>query len=72
MQLAFGSLLVFVVATAVAGAYAQKAYGDKLANVDWLHGTAESLLTFTNLFLVLALRRAYRRAKGLDQGSSSE
>jgi hypothetical protein len=26
-------------------------YGTSLANVDWLHGTAESLLTVTNLLI---------------------
>jgi hypothetical protein len=32
-------------------------YGTSLANVDWLHGSAESLLTLTNLFIVLGLRK---------------
>ncbi|MCO5562183.1 hypothetical protein L7F22_015809 [Adiantum nelumboides] len=35
-------------------------YGTSLANVDWLHGGAESLLTLTNLFIVLGLRQAVR------------
>jgi hypothetical protein len=26
-------------------------YGTTLANVDWLHGSAESLLTITNLLI---------------------
>ena len=30
-------------------------YGTSLANVDWLHGGAESLLTVTNLLLVVGL-----------------
>lgn len=30
---------------------AKTAYGTSLANVDWLHGAAESLLTVTNLFV---------------------
>lgn len=38
-------------------------YGTSLSNVDWLHGGAESLLTLTNLFIVLGLRRALRKAK---------
>lgn len=33
------------------------------ANVDWLHGGAELLLTFTNLFIVLGTRGAIRKAK---------
>lgn len=36
-------------------------YGTSLANVDWLHGSAESLLTLTNLFIVLGLRAALRK-----------
>lgn len=31
-------------------------YGAALANVDWLHGSAEFLLTLTNLFIVLGMR----------------
>jgi hypothetical protein len=30
---------------------AKQVYGTSLANVDWLHGTAESLLTVTNLLI---------------------
>lgn len=33
-------------------------YGTSLSNVDWLHGGAESLLTLTNLFIVIGLRQA--------------
>lgn len=42
---------------------AKKVYGTSLANVDWLHGGAESLLTVTNLLLVIGLRRAVRDAE---------
>lgn len=63
---AFASLLVFVLATACAGVYAKNVYNDTLANVDWLHGTAELFLTITNLWLVLALRSELRRHRGLD------
>ena len=38
-------------------------YGTSLSNVDWLHGGAESLLTLTNLFVVLGLRNALRKIK---------
>ncbi|PRQ27088.1 putative ribosomal protein L30e [Rosa chinensis] len=38
-------------------------YGTPLANVDWLHGEAESLLTLTNIFIVLGLGEALRKAK---------
>lgn len=38
-------------------------YAKSLANVDWLHGAAESLLMLTNLFIVLGLKRALREAE---------
>ncbi|KAF5827873.1 hypothetical protein DUNSADRAFT_18591 [Dunaliella salina] len=56
----FYFLLAFVFATIPAGIYAKVQYGTNLANVDWLHGTAESLLTITNLLIVLGLRKAIR------------
>eukprot|EP00250_Pteridium_aquilinum_P006073 c16059_g1_i1 orf=81-671(+) len=56
----FYFLLAFVAATIPAGIYAKLRYGTSLANVDWLHGGAESLLTLTNLFIVLGLRKAVR------------
>lgn len=47
--------------------YAAKVhYGVSLANVDWLHGTAESLLTITNLLIVLGLRQGIRDAVAPD------
>ena len=42
-------------------------YGTSLSNVDWLHGGAESLVTLTNLFIVIGLREGLRRA-----GNSAE
>ncbi|CAL5096337.1 unnamed protein product [Urochloa decumbens] len=58
----FYFLLAFVGATTVpAGIYAKVHYGTSLSNVDWLHGSAESLLTLTNLFIVLGLRGALRK-----------
>lgn len=44
-------------------------YGTSLSNVDWLHGGAESLLTLTNLFIVLGLRGALRKLEeeGTDE-----
>ncbi|KAJ9508171.1 hypothetical protein QJQ45_021563 [Haematococcus lacustris] len=47
----FYFLLAFVGATIPAGIYAKSHYGTSLANVDWLHGCAESLLTVTNLLI---------------------
>ncbi|OWM85240.1 hypothetical protein CDL15_Pgr028027 [Punica granatum] len=45
-------------------------YGTSLSNVDWLHGGAESLLTLTNLFIVLGLRGAIRRAQATKKSTS--
>ncbi|KAG9448411.1 hypothetical protein H6P81_014539 [Aristolochia fimbriata] len=59
----FYFLLAFVGATIPAGIYAKVHYGTCLSNVDWLHGTAESLLTLTNVFIVLGLRGALRSVK---------
>lgn len=42
---------------AAAAPAAKKMYGTSLANVDWLHGGAESLLTITNILIVLGLRQ---------------
>lgn len=52
----FRFLLVFVFVTIPAGIYAKVQYHEILANVDWLHGGAESLLTITNLLIVLGFR----------------
>eukprot|EP00890_Picochlorum_soloecismus_P003526 jgi/Picsp_1/4174/NSC_01683-R1_at1g64350 f15h21_2 len=59
----FYFLLVFVFATIPAGIYAKKAFGTTLANIDYLHGSAEFMLTLTNLFIVLGLRKAIREAE---------
>lgn len=45
---------------------AKSVYGEPLANVDWLHGGAESLLTLTNLFIVLGMRDAIRKAEAAN------
>ncbi|KAK2647230.1 hypothetical protein Ddye_022425 [Dipteronia dyeriana] len=65
----FYFLLAFVGATIPAGIYAKVHYGTSLSNVDWLHGGAESLLTLTNLFIVLGLRQALRRARDAKQSA---
>jgi hypothetical protein len=56
--LGFYGTLVFVAITIPAGIYAQIHYADTLANVDWLHGSAESLLTLANILVVLGFREA--------------
>ncbi len=59
----FYGTLVFVAITIPAGIYAQVHYGKSLANVDWLHGAAESFLTVSNILLVLGFRQALIAAK---------
>ncbi|MBW4579972.1 MAG: DUF3593 domain-containing protein [Tildeniella nuda ZEHNDER 1965/U140] len=54
----FYTLLVFVAITIPAGLYAKAAYGANLADVDWLHGGAESFLTLSNILVVLGFRQA--------------
>jgi len=70
VSFAFKFLLVFVFATIPAGIYAKAHYGTILANVDWLHGTAESMLTVTNLMLVLSLRDAVGNSGGPGGGAA--
>ena len=65
-QIGFFFLLVFVFATIPAGIIAKRDYGTSLANVDVLHGAAESLLTVTNLLIVLGLRQALRDAENVE------
>ena len=57
----FYVLLVFVAVTIPAGIYAKQAYGAELANVDWLHGSAELFLTLSNILVVLGFRQAVIR-----------
>ena len=57
-QFGFAFLLLFVAATIPSGIVAKTAFGDTLANVDWLHGSAEILLTVTNLLIVSGFRTA--------------
>jgi hypothetical protein len=52
----FQFLLVFVFLTIPAGIYAKTEYHDILANIDYLHGGAESMLTVTNLLIIYGLR----------------
>lgn len=54
----FYCTLVFVGVTIPAGIYAQLHYNQSLANVDWLHGSAEFFLTLANILIVLGFRQA--------------
>lgn len=68
----FYFLLVFVFATIPAGVIALKVYHKSLANVDFLHGSAESMLTVTNLFIVLGLRQGVRQAEQANQQKAQD
>jgi hypothetical protein len=61
----FTFTLVFVAATIPAGLYCKLVLGENLSNVDWLHGPAESLLTLSNILVVLGFKQALAR---LDKG----
>ena len=61
----FYALLVFVVVTIPAGLYAKLHYNETLANIDWLHGGAESFLTFSNILVVLGFAKAIREQRSL-------
>ncbi len=54
----FYGTLVFVGVTIPVAIYAQVHYGKSLADVDLLHGGAESFLTFSNILIVLGFRQA--------------
>ncbi|MEB3327357.1 MAG: DUF3593 domain-containing protein [Synechococcus sp.] len=54
----FQFTLVFVAVTIAAAIVAQLKFGELLANVDALHGGAESLLTVANLLVVLGFSGA--------------
>ncbi len=54
----FRFLLLFVIATIPTGIISKTAFGVSLADVDWLHGGAELLLTVTNLLVVYGFRQA--------------
>lgn len=54
----FYMTLVFVGVTIPAGIYAKVVYGEALANVDFLHGSAEFFLTLSNILIVLGFREA--------------
>lgn len=56
----------------VAHVAAKVHYETSLANVDWLHGTAESLLTVTNVIIVLGLRRAFSEAAKSTDGVAEQ
>lgn len=58
VQFGFAFLLVFVILTIPSGILSKSSFGLILADCDWVHGAAESLLTCTNIMLVLGFRAA--------------
>lgn len=68
----FYLLLLFVAITIPAGIYAKLHYGKVLANVDWLHGTAESFLTLSNIFVVLGFQQAILKRKASSSTSQDQ
>ena len=54
----FQFVLFFVLSTIPSGIISKSLYGETLANVDWLHGGAELLLTVANVLIVLGFKDA--------------
>ncbi|RDX82300.1 hypothetical protein CR513_36924, partial [Mucuna pruriens] len=65
------TLFGFYFLLAFVGATTKVHYGTSLSNVDWLHGGAESLLTLTNLFIVLGLREGLRKARNSQEDENT-
>ena len=68
----FYGTLVFVAVTIPAAIYAKVVYNESLANVDWLHGSAELFLTLANILLVLGFRKAVIEAKASSQNEGEK
>ena len=58
----FGLTLLFVAVTIAAAVIAQQQFGQQLADVDPLHGGAESFLTLANLLVAVGFSLAARQA----------
>eukprot|EP00804_Cyclotella_cryptica_P009767 CCRYP_013216-RA/>CCRYP_013216-RA protein AED:0.09 eAED:0.07 QI:0/0.5/0.66/1/1/1/3/1558/608 len=66
----FAYLLLFVLGTIPSGIVTKSVYGETLANVDWLHGGAEMLLTVTNVLIVSArIPRSHEQPSYQSSGS---
>lgn len=65
----FATCLLFVFLTIPAAIAAKIWYGVSLADSDWLHGSAESLLTITNLVTVVAFRQALSYEEQIKNGN---
>eukprot|EP00438_Fugacium_kawagutii_P009312 Skav234530 [mRNA] locus=scaffold2556:149566:151429:- [translate_table: standard] len=67
----FAFLLAFVLLTIPAGIISKGTFSVILADSDWLHGSAESLLTCTNILIVLGFRGALTGDKNLADNSTA-
>jgi Protein of unknown function (DUF3593)/Protein of unknown function (DUF2499) len=68
----FAACLLFVFLTIPAAISAKLWYGVSLADCDWLHGSAESMLTITNLATVIPFRQALNaKSKGYNMPTSA-
>lgn len=54
----FQFVLLFVLATIPSGIICKSLYGNSLADTDWLHGSAELLLTVANILIVWGFKEA--------------
>ena len=54
----FQFVLLFVISTIPSGIISKSVYGFSLADTDWLHGGAETLLTVANILIVLGFKEA--------------
>lgn len=54
----FQFVLFFVIMTIISGIVGKASYGLSLADIDWMHGTSESLLTVANILIVLGFNEA--------------
>lgn len=67
----FATCLLFVFLTIPAAIGAKVWYDVSLADCDWLHGSAESLLTVTNLVTVVAFRQALSWKEAEQSGNGN-
>lgn len=61
--------MLFVISTIPTGIISKVSYGCTLADADWLHGSAEALLTVTNLLIASSFRAA---SEGDEVGAQGE
>ena len=66
----FQFVLIFVISTIPAGIISKTVYETSLANVDWLHGWAEFLLTTSNILIVWGLKEASSRPNQTEVGTT--